>query len=208
MEKVQRDNPARKRGFLLGKTNMPLIMTWADLEGFEKFSKVIKNMDKNVQKAAVRALNRTGDSARGQVRKALAKQTGLKQKVFQKALKTNKAKPGRLSYEIFSKGGDIALKFFAARETRGGVSANPFGQRKVFASTFMKGGLFPNRYGDVFHGHVVKRLGGRKFPIKVVKSGVIIPNEMVKGASQAAFEKAVKEVLPKRMEHELQRLGL
>lgn len=33
-------------------------------------------------------------------------------------------------------------------------------------------------------------------------------NEMVKGGSRDAFEEAVREVLPKRMGHELSRLGL
>lgn len=187
---------------------MSVTITWADIEGFKKFSTVIKNMDKNVQKAAVRALNRAGDSAKGQVRKSLAKQTGLKQKLLQKALKTKKANADRLSYEIFSEGGNISLKYLSPRETRKGVSAAPFSTRKVFSRSFIFGGRFPNRHGLVRHGHVLVRNSKNQSFLTIVKSGVVIPNEMVKSESSAAFKRAVREVLPKRLQHELSFIGL
>lgn len=187
---------------------MSLVMTWKDIEGLEKYSAAIKNMDKNIVKAAVRALNRTGDSTKVQVRRKLAKQTGLKQKVLVRALKAKKANFNSLGYEIYSKGGDISLKYFSPRETRPGVSASPFSKRSVFKGTFMLGGRFPNRHGLVGNGHVFIRGGKTAKSMTKVKSGVIIPNEMVKGESREAFEEAVREVLPKRMEHELSRLGL
>lgn len=199
--------PQAKWGFLL-ENSMPLVMTWKDIEGLEKFGTAIKNMDKNIAKAAVRALNRTGDSARVKIKRELAKQTGLKQKVLVRALKAKKANFSSLGYEIYSKGGDISLKYFSPRETRSGVSAAPFRKRSVFKSTFMLGGQFPNRHGLVGNGHVFIRGGKTAKSMTRVKSGVIIPNEMVKGESREAFEKSVREVLPKRMEHELSRLGL
>src|SRR5690606_7015065 len=111
-----------------------------------------------------------------------------------------------LTYEMRASGGDVALKYFDPRETRKGVSARPFGKRQVFPSTFMKGGRFPNRKGMVFNGHVMKRVGPDRFPIEVQKSGVIIPEQMVSGETAAAFQRVVREVLPRRVEHELWRL--
>ena len=144
--------------------------------------------------------------ARTQVYRALTRQTGLKRQVIVRALKIRRPSYDDLRYEIRASGGDIALKYFSPRETRAGVSAAPFGKRTVFPHTFMKGGRFPNRSGLVFQGHVVKRVGSDRFPVVVQKSGVIIPNEMVTGETAAAFLRTGREVLVRRVEHELARL--
>jgi len=143
--------------------------------------------------------------ARTQVYRSLTAQTGLKRRVIVKAVRVTRSNSGTLTYTMTTKGGDIALKFFAARETRRGVSAAPFGQRRIFPSTFILGGRFPNRHGVVFHGHVMRREGASRFPIKVEQSGVIIPAEMVKGATAQAFRSTVARVLPQRVEHEIRR---
>lgn len=41
---------------------------------------------------------------------------------------------------------------------------------------------------------------------EVVRSGVVIPAEMVRGQSQTAFFRAVDDALPRRLEHELFRV--
>ena len=85
------------------------------------------------------------------------------------------------------------------------MSAAPFGERRVFPGTFVKAGRFPNRVGIGMGGHVLKRAGAGRFPIERQRSGVIIPQEMVKGATKDAFERPVSTVLPKRLEHEISR---
>lgn len=200
------------RGFCLCRNHFKmaenLVISWQDVAGFDRFNHAVHYMTSDIRRAASRAVNRTGDTARTAVRRTLAKQVGLKQKFIARQLNTRKSSADNLVYEISSTGKELPLNLFAARETTAGVSANPFGQRRVFSGTFMKGGKFPNRHGNVFHGYVVERQGKARFPIRVVKSGVIIPNEMVKGASREEFEKAVREVLPRRVAHELSRLGL
>lgn len=183
-----------------------LQIRWQDVDGLHRFDNGIKALGKNGHKVMQRALARSGDIARTQVYRSLTKQTGLKRKVIVRALKIKRPSYTDLSYTISARGGDIALKYFNPRETRAGVSAAPFGQRKVFPSTFMKGGRFPNRSGMVFHGHVMKRVGSDRFPIEVQKSGVVIPNEMVTGATADAFLNTVRARLPQRVEHELARL--
>ena len=156
--------------------------------------------------AIARAINHTGDKAKTQMIRALVPQTGLKRGVIVRALKVSKASAGG-AYVIRSRGGDISLKYFGARETRAGVSAAPHGQRQVFAGTFIKGGRFPNRVAiGKLNGHVFRRTGKGRLPIAKQKSGVYIPQEMVSGASAEAFRTAVTADLPARLQHELLRV--
>lgn len=184
-----------------------LVTKWADVSGIQRFGKMLSTLaEGEVRKIGNRAVNRTGDMARTQVCRVLPKQTGLPRTTIIRAVRVTRSSPHTLAYTMSAKGGDVALKFFKARETRAGVSAAPFGKRKVFAGTFIKGGRFPNRSGIVFHGHVMRRAGAARFPIKVEQSGVVIPAEMVSGATLDAFERTVREVLPRRVDHELGRL--
>lgn len=185
---------------------MVLEIRWSDIEAVERFDNQIKSLGKNGVKVMQRGLARSGDMARTQVARALTKQTGLPRKVVVRALKVKRPHYHDLSYTITSQGGDISLKYFKPRETRRGVSAAPFGKRQIFAGTFMKGGRFPNRAGLAFKGHVVKRVGADRFPVEFQKSNVVIPEQMVSGATHEAFQKTVSDVLPRRIEHELGRI--
>ncbi len=163
---------------------------------------------KGARPAYAMAINRAAASARAGMVRALAAQTGLKQKTTRKALRRKNATAATLSAEINSAGGDIALKFFGARETKAGVSAAPFGKRSVFAGTFTKGGRFPKRVKLNMGGHAFGRVGKGRGPIKVADSGVIIPVEMVQGETRSTFYRLAESELPKRLLHELgRRLG-
>lgn len=152
-----------------------------------------------------RVTNRVGDMARTQVRRALPVQTGLTRRIIVRAVKTNRANAGTLTYTMTAHGGRIALKHFKARETRRGVSAAPRGEREVFAGTFMKGGRFPSRVPLSMGGHVFERSGASRLPIEKVKSDVSIPEEMVTGATGEAFNRTARRVFPQRLRHEIAR---
>ena len=184
-----------------------LNLRWADQSGLTRYEKALMALGSaRMAQAENRAVNRTGDMARTQVRRSLTRQTGLKRRTIVKAVRTHRSSPATLTYTMKASGGDVALKYFGARETARGVSAAPFGQRRVFPHTFIKGGTFPNRVGIGMGGHVFARTGGSKFPIEKQKSGVIIPAEMVKGATAEAFTSTVARVLPQRVMHEVARL--
>lgn len=184
-----------------------LVINWHDDTGFRRFERAIRSLDPaKLNPALNRAVNRAGDMSRTQVRRVLPGQTGLPRATIVKAVRVIRSQPFTLAYTMTAQGGDVALKFFGARETRKGVSAAPFGKRQVFAGTFIRGGRFPNRSGTVFHGHVMERTGPARFPIKVVKSGVVIPTEMVSGETARAFQSTVSRVLPHRVAHEIRRL--
>lgn len=187
-----------------------LSVSWGNIDGMQRFSRMLEKLGSNVpiRDALRRGLNHTGAIAKTQVVRVLAKQTGLKVRVIKRAvIQVKRANYASLDYILKSSGGDIALKHFAAREVRRGVSAAPFGQRRVFASNFMKAGRFPSRVSvPKFNGHVFEREGSGRFPIVKVKSGVIIPAEMVTGATADTFTRVVAERLPTRVSYELRRL--
>lgn len=174
-----------------------------DQRGIERIEAAMKAAGGRAHDAIRRALNWTGDYTKTRVVNALTKQTGLKRGVILRAVVATRANFGALIYRMRSRGGDIALKYFGARETRAGVTAAPWGVRHLYAGTFIKGGLFPNRVPLALNGQVFKRAGAGRLPIHKEKSGLYIPEEMVRSASAAAFEETVAAVLPKRVEHEV-----
>ena len=178
-----------------------------DLGQFTRLGNMIAAAGGKAPIALARAVNHTGDKARTAMARALAPQTGLKPRTTRKALKARKMWPGRSgSYVISASGGDVRLKFFAARETRKGVSAAPWGKRRAYPGTFIKGGLPEYRVPLNLGGHVFRRTGAGRLPITVVRSGLYIPQELVKGESAAAFDSTVRRDLPARLGHELARI--
>ena len=181
-----------------------------DVRDLERFGNMIGALGQDGPKAVNRALNRTGDMARTRVVRALAKQTGLPQKTIRKAVKVKWSSWQDLEYRLSSSGGDVSLKYFKARETRKGVTAFVRGERELFEGSFIKGGSFARGrvVAQGLNGHVFQRIGGRT-ELEKLKSGVFIPIEMVEGATAAAFEDVVADVLPRRLDHEINRsLGI
>nr|USU32912.1 hypothetical protein NG677_04215 [Methylobacterium sp. OTU13CASTA1] len=161
--------------------------------------------------ALARALNHTGAKAKTQMVRALVIQTGLKRPTFVRALKPSNASAGRLSYEITSYGGDVSLKYFGARETRKGVSAAPWNDRGIYDGTFMKAGWFPNRVSKGnWNGQVWRRTGTATASgmdrFEKQKSGLFIPEEMVRDESAKAFNDTASRDLGDRLAHELTRI--
>lgn len=158
-----------------------------------------------------RAINHTGDKVRTQVIRSLTAQTGLKRRVIVRALKITRANYSDARYQIRVRGGNISLKHFGARETRKGVSAAPWNRRQIFPGTFKRAGWWPNRVEKAnWRGHVFKRTGGSTSTgmdqFEKQRSGLYIPQEMVTGATEAAFMSGVQASLPARLQHELYRI--
>lgn len=184
-----------------------LLEVKADAAQLQRIANLIGAAGKNAPAAIARAVNHTGDKARTQMTRALTVQTGLKRQTIVRALRVTRASQSSLSYGIRSAGGDVSLKYFGARETRAGVSAAPWGRRRVYAGTFLKGGRFPRRVAITkLHGQVMERTGAGRLPIAKQKSGLFIPQEMVTGATAAAFREVAERDLPDRLAHELLRV--
>jgi hypothetical protein len=129
--------------------------------------------------------------------------------MIRRAVTAKRAGAGGYEYLVRSAGGDVPLKYFKKRETADGVEAylGTARGREVFAKSFFRGGLFPSRRVDIrgMGGHVFERVGGRT-DLEKVMSGVVIPQEMVTGATLDAWGGTVAKVLPKRLDHEFSRL--
>lgn len=161
--------------------------------------------------ALQRALNHTGPKARTQVIAALTPQTGLKRRTIASAVKRVKGDAEQLSYVLETRGGDIGLKHFNARETRAGVSSAPRGQRAVYAGTFQRAGWWrsgrvvkPGWNGQVFR--VAARVPNGMDKFAKAKSGVFIPEEMLTGRTVDAWQRVMDRDLEPRVRHELARL--
>jgi len=171
----------------------------ADFSAFADMAKTFREAGNQAPHAIRRAVNYTGDRARTAMIRTLTGQTGLKRGTIVRALRVVRASYGAIEYRIYSRGGNVSLKYFGAKETRGGVVS----KRGSFASAFMRGGRFPKRVALKLGGHAYQRTGKSRLPIKRVKSGVFIPKEMISGATGATFHASVAAFLPVRLAHEI-----
>lgn len=169
-------------------------------DGITKLTEAVRILGEGKARNAYRrAINEAGARTKTPTGRALAQQTGLKKSVTARALKVSKASSVDLSYTLSGRGGEIDLKHFGARETRRGVSAAPFGKRQIFEGSFIKAGRFPNRVEMKKGGQVFERVRMSRFPIEKMKSGVIIPAEMVKGVTASTFERVGQKELAEKV---------
>lgn len=162
----------------------------------EQFGKrLAKLSEKEADRILARALNRGGDQARTQVRRSLVKQTGIKYGNIGKALATERAHPNRLSYSLIATGNETNIGLFNAKQRKKGVSATPWGKRRIFPGTFLVGA-----YG----GNVYKRKGKERGPLEPIW-GPNIAREVTRDYARAEWYK-VEGYVMKRVDHELSRL--
>ncbi len=182
---------------------------WADDE-LKRLNRQVAALNQRFGRVVSRIVNQVGDRAKTQVIRALTQQTGLKRATIVKAVgDPGRARPGKLSYDMVTRGGDIRLKYLAPRETRAGVVARPWGKAKLYPHSFMKGGAFPNRKEvPKFQGHVKIRIfrgagvsgGERGRRLTFVRSGMRIPDEMVTGNTRRAFLNVAENLLRERID--------
>lgn len=139
--------------------------------------------------AVGRAIDEVGNKTKTIVIRSVAKQAGVKYGKAKGVINARQAMgAGGGQYEIVARDVTLSLKEFGPRATKKGVSAAPWGKRRVFPHTF----LGPN-------GHVFVRLGKARLPIKKL-FGPNIPKEMVKDETEAAFFRASGEMLGPALE--------
>ena len=147
------------------------------------------------QSAMAAALNAAGSEIRKQTIDAETRQTGLKHDTIERAQVAQPASAGRLAFNIRSKGGNVRLKYFGARETGSGVTADPWDAPHFYPQAFINSGWKDRRPSPKLNGQVYKRVGRKSMPIVQEKSGLFIPTEMTKGATAQAFEQTSRRAL-------------
>ncbi len=206
-----------------------LNVAWAD-RVLSNYGKRITELNQRFPKVLPRIVNQVGDRAKTQVIRNLTAQTGLPRKTIVKAVgDPTRARPGRLSYDMVTRGGNIRLKYLNPRETPDGVVARPFGKSTLYPSAFMRAGWWPNRVEvPKWGGHVmvrnrsklsdfepqaiaargvrglIKKGSGRHYTYG--RSGVIIPVEMRTGPTKAAFDRIAGPLLQERVDKALIKL--
>src|ERR1700733_5258727 len=105
----------------------------SELEGWRRLCAVAPERSADALRLAI---NDAGNAARTQVVRTLGRQMGLPYAAVRQGLTTRPATRGPV-YEINSNSGDLSLQSFGAGQRRTGVSARPWGQRRVFLGTFM-----------------------------------------------------------------------
>lgn len=180
---------------------------WADPH-VKQFGRKLTELNRKFPVVLPRIVNQVGARAKTQVIRHLTKQTGLPRKTIAKAVgDPTSARPGRLSYDMVTRGGNIRLKYLKPRETPAGVVAKPFGKPTLYPGAFLKGGAFPDRKVVArFDGHAFFRVNRSGTRIAFARSGVFIPVEMTRGATRSAFERTAAPLLKERVEAAIAKL--
>lgn len=186
---------------------MTMTAQWSD-KTLLKFGRSIDRLNKEFPKVIPQEINKVGNRAKTVVIRNLTKQTGLDRRVIVAAVgDPAQARPGKLSYEMKTRGGNIRLKYLHPKESGSGVVAKPFGKTTFYPGAFMKGGAVGNRkVVPRFNGHVMfrNRSSGRHYTF--ARSGVFIPVEMMRGPTLAAFEKIAVPLLEQRVQKVIAKL--
>lgn len=151
-------------------------------------------------RAAARALNKTATTVRSDAVKLIAKRMGLKQKDVRDGTDVKKARANRLEAQITFRGRAFNLIRFKARQTAKGVSAAPFGRRRIYRSSFIA--TMPG--GGTIVARRVRRGGGLvgRLPIQALFG----PSIVVVATQEEVLrqlERRARELLPERLERQL-----
>lgn len=108
------------------------------LVGLKQLQKRFRFVGKDAfPRAAARAINRTATTVRAESAREIAKRMGTKVGDVKRRAKIRKARPGRLEASITFEGKALNLAAFKARQLKRGVSAAPWGRRRVFPGAFI-----------------------------------------------------------------------
>lgn len=141
-----------------------------------------------------RALNHEGDKGRTLVRRRLVEQTGMKYGRVVSATKSIYSSPSTLAYTLTARGGETNIGAFGARQLKKGVSAAPWGNRRIFAHTFLlktsKGISGASGLGGDLKGKLVAfvRIGKGKNDFRAA-FGPNIARELLRDESREVFLK-------------------
>jgi hypothetical protein len=138
-----------------------------------------------------RAVNRVGDMTFTRVIRLLADETGATQKRVREQVRKFSAVGTTVPFKIVARGGYLSLDAFQPRQTLAGISAAPWGKRRVFKGSF---------FGPAHRVYV--RKGKSRLPIRVLY-GPAVPNQMLKGKTQEIAAQMFRENFADRVEHEV-----
>jgi hypothetical protein len=178
------------------------------ITGWGTFENAADRIEEIDARLLSQSLNRAGDKGKTQVSRATARVTGLPYYRVLRVEKVAKATPGKFDYRIEATDGFTSLADFKPRETRAGVSAAPWGERRTFGGSFAQGGQFPHRVPAAgLHDQIFKRVGDERLPIERLY-GPSIPVEIVKGEPKSTWQRVTYDLKPAVLAEVRRRISL
>ena len=171
-----------------------------DMSELNRLAENLRRAPPRIRSAVIGTVNRTGRIGMTAVRKTLTKETGVPAADLagrSRGLSEKKARTGDISYEVIVRGRYTPLSYFAPIQRQKGVSARPWGKRRIFRGTFIA------RAGG--HEGVFKRVGKARFPIKELW-GPSLPVELIRGGSRQAFMDAWQPRIGPNLTREISRV--
>ena len=154
----------------------------------------LETVQVRVPQVLASALNRAGDASATVLGRELAQASGLPVGKVRDEMEIGHATPGNLEYLITVSGRHMTLKEFAPRQLKAGISARPWGMRRVFPYSFL--------INDI----PFIREGADRLPIRPLY-GPSLGREVTRGNVLAAARQRFRDVMPVRLAHEVLRQG-
>lgn len=155
----------------------------------------------NARKAFARALNHEGAKANTTIKRQIKKQSSIKIRDINQAIKFHKAGRQTLKTVIRGTGASIPLQYFGARQFKYGVRATVWGRSQRFAGAFIVGKLG----GNVFKNTRGWNAKAGRFNQIGKLYGPSIPKEMLTREVKDAFMGSADSVATRAL-HELNRI--
>lgn len=172
------------------------IFTTFSSAGWDQFRANVARLGDEGPSIMAAMLNEGGAALREKTVAAETKQTNLSHGVNERAQVPTEASPGRLSFVTTVHGGNVRLKFFGAKESGSGVTANPWGRSTFYPGAFINSGFHGKRApAPKLGGQTYRRVGKSRLPIEQERSGLFMPDELLKGATVQAFESGAPLIL-------------
>lgn len=175
-----------------------MITVTVDASAIKNAAKALREVGLvTTDKLIVRALNRTGDKVRTDMKRILAEVTGERVGKIMASLHRSLAAPGNLTYTITArdKWERITAGSFGARETRAGVRHRAWGRSQLARGAFLLAGV------------AVARKGRSRLPLRNLY-GPNIAREIERDQGQkitGAVYNAVAQTFAPRLLHEVDR---
>jgi len=178
----------------------------------------LDTVGRRVRKAILAAMNRAGDQGFTVVKRTLAAQTGIKQSDLVDGVSGIRkviATPSRFEYDVVAKSSTTPLSYFHPTQSAPGVTAAPWGQRRMFSGTFLATmasghvGVWAHEAGPAKYVRRISPTSGRAYYSQAnIRQlwGPSIAKELVKEPTPIAFKDKVGEVFTPRLTHELERM--
>jgi hypothetical protein len=155
--------------------------------------------------ALMRTVNRVGSMAGTKVNRTLADKMGLPLKELRPFIQVFGANRENLVWSMRGVGRPISLRAFGATQRKAGVSARPWGERRVFRGTFIVaslGGSVYVRTGEMARASKGRYRGQMREQIKKLW-GPGVPKEMASYLTVKTFEESVKQNFAPRLDQEM-----